>query len=272
MATTRRPIRWTMTSSYACQKCKQPLQLDASLADLTPSSYDLLASTLASFPSRPQQPELGRISTPSDPKDVRRRSLLQAGNLASTPDSTIPQLHRPIPSLPDASFVYLQDSVVQKIPSSGVPQRSGNVIASPQISNDSSSKTQSTPVSPPTSPLSHKLKSTNKLFSLLSTKTDIEHPLCTECTDSLLKNLTEQLKDTMRERDGYIAFEKELKKERHRDEEPIEEIERRIERLKEEEKLAIEDLKEAQQEKELLEDELRTLELEEKELEEEESE
>lgn len=264
-----------MTSNYVCQKCRQPLHLDASLADLTPSSYDLLASTLANFPNRPQQPDLSRTAASNDAKSARRRSLLQAdrdGGLAATPNSSGSQLHRPIPSLPDASFVYLQDSVVQKIPS-GVPQRPGRAASSSQQnSNDLTLKTETTAVSPPTSPLSHKLKSTNKLFSLLSTKTDLEHPLCMECTDSLLKSLSEQLKDTMRERDGYIAFEKELKKEKHRDEEPMEEIEKRIERLKEEEKLAIEDLKEAQREKDLLEEELKALELEEKELEEEESE
>ena len=60
--------------------------------------------------------------------------------------------------------------------------------------------------------------------------------------------------------------------ERSREEEPVEEIERRIERLKEEEKLAIEDLREAQREKEQLDEELKALELEEKELEEEEAE
>ena len=67
-------------------------------------------------------------------------------------------------------------------------------------------------------------------------------------------------------------LEKELKKERQREDESPGDMERRIERLKEEEKLAIEDLREAQREKERLEEDLRALELEEKELEEEENE
>lgn len=132
---------------------------------------------------------------------------------------------------------------------------------------------KSTPRSQPKqSTSSQKIKTANKLFSLLSSQSDLGHPLCTECTDGLVKSLSEQLKDTMRERDGYLAFEKELKKEKQREEEPVEEIERRIERLKEEEKLAIEDLREAQEEKEQVDEELRVLELEEKEMDEEENE
>lgn len=266
-----------MTSTYVCQKCRQPLSLDASLADISPSSYDLLASTLASIPSRSQRSDTFEGANSSDPKHARRRSLLQAsrnGVSPSTPGSSRaqPPLRKPIPTLPDASFVYLQDSVVQKIPASGVPPRPGRSSSDTLSNEDKGLKAQTTPTPPSSSPLSQKHKSTNKLFSLLSSKGDFEHPLCSECTDTLLKSLSEQLKDTMRERDGYIAFEKELKKEKHRDEEPVEEIERRIERLKEEEKLAIEDLKEAQHEKDLLDEELRALELEEKELEEEESE
>lgn len=258
-----------MSSSYVCQKCRQPLLLDASLADLSPSSYDLLASTFASFPARSQQSDLGRAGS-YDPKNVRRRSTLQGQ------DGVLkhPAPHRGISVLPTESFVYLQDSVVQKIPPSGVPSPGPGHVAStePSNSNEAHLKSHSNNISPHISPLSRKLKSTNKLFSLLSRQTDLEHPLCTECTDNLLKGLNEQLKDTMRERDGYLAFEKELKKEKSRDEEPAEEIERRIERLKEEEKLAIEDIKEAQREKVQLDEELKALELEEKELEEEEAE
>ena len=166
--------------------------------------------------------------------------------------------------------MFLQDSVVQKIPSTGVPQPRAERAPTSEAA-DSASRNQNA-IQQAVSPPPNKLKSVNKLFSLLSSRTDLDHPLCTECTDSLLKALGEQLKDTMRERDGYLAFEKELKKEKQREEESIEEIERRIERLKEEERLAIEDLREAQAEKDQLEEELKALELEERELEEEESE
>lgn len=271
-------------ASFACQKCKQPLELDSSLADLTPSSYDLLASSIQHPAIRvrlSEKDKLNQVPAPPGVKDTWRRSALRPNNtlpyLSARAHGKQPQ--RSLAGAPNESFVFLQDSVVQRIPtnlpSSASTERtvstnrdssavSGVRPSFNQPSNDVTHRS--------TSPLSSKVKSTAKLFSLLSTRTDIDHPLCTECTDSLLKSLSEQLKDTMRERDGYIAFEKELKKERSREEEPVEEIERRIERLKEEEKLAIEDLREAQREKEQLDEELKALELEEKELEEEEAE
>lgn len=270
-------------SIYTCRKCRQPLELDASLTDLTPSSYDLLASSIQHPTIRvrlSERDKLDQVPAPPGVKDAwKRASGSQLGPSATSSYLSAraqgKQPQRSLAGAPNESFVFLQDSVVQRIPSSAT---SPNAVGRPSLAKGRESNgTRSTPHSVDnthrsSSPLSSKVKSTTKLFSLLSTKTDIDHPLCTECTDSLLKSLSEQLKDTMRERDGYIAFEKELKKERAREEEPVEDIERRIERLKEEEKLAIEDLREAQREKEQLDEELKALELEEKELEEEEAE
>ena len=90
----------------------------------------------------------------------------------------------------------------------------------------------------------------------------------------LLTNLQRQLDETKKERDGYIAFEKEVRKERERESQGVskEEAEKKIERLKQEEDLAIEQLKEAERERAQLDFELRQLELSESALEQEESE
>ena len=124
------------------------------------------------------------------------------------------------------------------------------------------------------SPLSHHLRSTQRLLNLLSSRTDVDHPLCAECTHILLSTLTRQLDEIKKERDGYIAFEKEAKKEKEREKEGLtpQEAQRKITRLKEDERSAIEQLREAEREREQLAEELRSLELEEKALEEEEEE
>jgi len=90
----------------------------------------------------------------------------------------------------------------------------------------------------------------------------------------LLTTLQRQLDETKRERDGYIAFEKEVRKEREREAQGLtrEEAEKKIEKLKVEERLAIEQLKEAECDREQLDEELRLLELDEKALEVEEAE
>jgi beclin 1 len=127
---------------------------------------------------------------------------------------------------------------------------------------------------PNPTPISHHLRSTIRLFNLLSTRTDIDHPLCAECTHILLSTLQRQLDETKKERDGYIAFEKEVKKDREKDGQGMsrEEAERKIERLKVDEKVAIEHLKEAEREREKLDKEMKGLEEEERALEEEEAE
>ena len=102
----------------------------------------------------------------------------------------------------------------------------------------------------------------------------MDHPLCAECTHLLLTSLTRQLDETKKERDGYIAFEKEVRKEKEREKDGLtpQEAEKRIAKLAQEEKLAISQLREAEKEREQLEAELKALELEEKALEEEEAE
>jgi beclin 1 len=111
-------------------------------------------------------------------------------------------------------------------------------------------------------------------LNLLSSRTDVDHPLCAECTHILLTSLTRQLEETKKEYEGYIAFEREVKKEREREKEGLspQEAQRKITRLKEDERIAIEQVREAEREREQLAEELRSLELEEKALEEEEEE
>lgn len=112
------------------------------------------------------------------------------------------------------------------------------------------------------------------MLNLISSRTDIDHPLCAECTHILLSSLTRQLDETKKERDGYIAFEKEVRKEREREKENMtaEDAEKQIGKLIEEERVAVEELKGAEREREQLNEELRAMEIEEKALEEEEAE
>ena len=124
------------------------------------------------------------------------------------------------------------------------------------------------------SPLSHHLRTAARLFNVLSSRTDVDHPLCAECTRALLATLTRQLDETKKERDGYIAFEKEIRKEREREGQgpPKAETDKKIEKLKAEERSLIEQLKEAEHERGMLDEELRLLELDEMALELEEAE
>lgn len=278
-------------NSTACTQCKQPLFLDSSLVDLAPSAYDMIAGSLP--PSHQQvspteAEKLAQLPAPSSVKTAWRSSAQSTSNIPSS--HTQEKQRVPGISVPGESFVLLQDSVVHNIPlppnispsrqqklSFSSRNRNAPTSSTPNKRNTSSNQHQPltpTPAPPSPSPLSHHLESTARLFKLLSSRTDLDHPLCAECTHLLIATLSKQLEETKKERDGYIAYEKEIRKEkeRERDGPTPEAIERKIQRLKEDERTAVEELKAAESERERLNSELRALEREETELEEEEAE
>lgn len=55
-------------------------------------------------------------------------------------------------------------------------------------------------------PLSWELQRHEKLFSILSSHSDIDHPICTECTSMLLSSFNARLAASGRERDAYASF------------------------------------------------------------------
>jgi beclin 1 len=114
-----------------------------------------------------------------------------------------------------------------------------------------------------------------RLFELLSSKSDIDHPLCEDCAQVLLNSLTRKLEETKRERDGYVAFEREIRKEQEREKaagKSETELDEEIARLELKEAEAVKELKEAEAERIRLEQELEALYAEERKLEEEEEE
>uniref|UniRef100_A0A667ZN73 Beclin-1 n=1 Tax=Myripristis murdjan TaxID=586833 RepID=A0A667ZN73_9TELE len=54
--------------------------------------------------------------------------------------------------------------------------------------------------------LSRRLKVTSDLFDIMSGQTDVDHPLCEECTDTLLDHLDTQLNITENECQNYKFF------------------------------------------------------------------
>jgi len=250
-------------------------QIDASLVDLAPSAYDTIVASLpSSAPSYKYSNKPFELSSAS--RNAWQKS--KSGNSTSKAPSTSNRAQwKQGSALPSESFVLLQDSVVRHIPSAATSSSRNNTLNSTpstkENSNQLSSRTVQEGHNDP-SLLSHHLRSTARLFNLLSSRTEIDHPLCAECTQILLSSLQRQLDETKKERDGYIAFEKEVRKERERESQGFskEETEKKIDKLKAEEELVIQQLKEAEREQEQLEMELRQMEADETALEQEEAE
>src|SRR5690606_33561917 len=52
---------------------------------------------------------------------------------------------------------------------------------------------------------SYEMERITKLFEILSARSDIDHPVCVECTDVLMEEMQKKLEATNRERDAYVT-------------------------------------------------------------------
>ena len=104
---------------------------------------------------------------------------------------------------PAMSFVMLTDSqVVPPQPTINGHEAKSKTKRAGTLSQD--------PSNDPKQSLSHQIGSTTRLFEILSSRSDIDHPICTECTDLLLSSLQARLSASTKERDAYITFLKSL--------------------------------------------------------------
>ena len=103
---------------------------------------------------------------------------------------------------PAMSFAMLTDSEV--IPAReaaddkrGKEANQDTVQANDNLSEDSATSKQA---------LSEQIEAATRLFEILSSRSDVDHPICTECTEILLTSLKGRLDASTKERDAYITF------------------------------------------------------------------
>lgn len=64
--------------------------------------------------------------------------------------------------------------------------------------------------SPSDTTLSRQVESAQQLFEILSSRSDVDYPICEECTDLLVSSFQARLNASTKERDAYITFVKSL--------------------------------------------------------------
>lgn len=77
--------------------------------------------------------------------------------------------------------------------------------------------------------LSHQLTVTAGLFDIMSSNSDVDHPLCEECTDALLDLMEQQLRLTEEELSDYSHFLRKI--ENDEDYENMEDLEKELENV-----------------------------------------
>ncbi|KAL8754564.1 MAG: hypothetical protein Q9199_004260 [Rusavskia elegans] len=199
-----------------CQKCRTPLKLDSSLQDLHPSAAELL--TGSSGHALEPTTTTSRTPFPQDRKDLYdkvsqdaspptfKRVIPPARHGISSQPAMAAATKAGLKDNPAMSFVMLTDSQVVSPQAVGKGNAKSQSKSSPRKPNGTA---EDTPDGEKPK-LSQQIESTTRLFEILSARSDIDHPICTECTDLLLSQLQSRLSSATKERDTYISFLKSL--------------------------------------------------------------
>jgi beclin len=246
-----------------CQKCRTPLKLDGSLEDLNPAAFDLLVGSTGK--SLPDSSSPTRLTYPQERKELYDK-------FTATPTSPLSKRSIPGPrhggakhegrdtgfkGNPDMSFIEITESQVvshqhldsvEHTPSSNDAQANGQSDESKSANHEGS--------------LSHDMEVSQRLFSMLSARSDIDHPICAECTSLLLSSMTGRLNASTRERDAYIGYLRSLQPASSTipTTDDVTAAEKSLRETLDKEKAAFEDLKRLEAEKGALENEIAALE------------
>ncbi|POR38044.1 Vacuolar protein sorting-associated protein atg6 [Tolypocladium paradoxum] len=242
-----------------CQKCRQPLRLDGSLEDLNPAAYDLLISA-ASSPQTSKKPPQPRSPAAQSQEPARKVLLDKISQNAGPP--TFKRHRGGHPRDSAMSFIYLTESQVGHPQPHAQPHFKDRPSTPTQLRRGSASKDASAGQE---SPKGDEMERINRLFEILSARSDIDHPVCVDCTELLVDGFQRKLDASSRERDAYVKHLRQVQAEQ-----PSQaDIKARQEALKKAEKdkaAAMDELKRLEKEKDALDEEIVALEVESKEL------
>lgn len=279
-----------------CQKCRTALKVDGSLEQLNPASFKILADAAPSL--KPRTPEPPRSAAAKERRQLysevsrqpesptRTRTASSSQRIPSghadpemsfivLPESepTSPEAHRsaaarerlkrssdasqnPFPPLkssprgkmnPEMSYIMLSESQVlpDTPPAKAVAKSDGDTKSATLGSQDGTV-------------LSQELETTMRLFEILSARSDIDHPICQECTELLLDQLQKRQAGVTREREAYVEFLKKAQQDIPTDEEKAQ-TRKELKNAQDREQQALEELEALEAEKARMEDELAAL-------------
>ena len=268
---------WPAKTMY-CQKCRTPLRLDPSLENLNPTSFDLLVGRHHSLSfllqllifagsyekAHKTGSSLIKASHPSHSRELYDQVSKQPHS--PTHKRVIPPprqddgTHQPQTTTqghagnPDMSFIEVTES--QIVPHTDIQREAQQ----PQHNSTVTQKQEAEPT------LSWQANRTDRLFSILSSHSDIDHPICSECTSMLLAAFSARLSAASKERDAYVSFLKSIQASENAkaSSEEIKNSENEFVEMLEQEKIALRELESAEEEKRALEEDLHDLEQESK--------
>ncbi|KAI1001428.1 Vacuolar protein sorting-associated protein 30 [Podosphaera aphanis] len=225
-----------------CQKCRTPLRLDGSLEDLNPAAFDLLVGAS----TNPQIKSLPPSRLPYPPERKQLYDKLHQKNASSIfgrfgPKDDTLDTFKNAQGNPAMSFVMLTESQV-----ASSSESKSKEIKDADLSERKHGETTA---------MSQDMEKMSRLFSILTARSDIDFPVCVECTDLLVTGLQKRLDSVTKERDAYFGFLKQMNAEIPTDEEILE-SQQALNKVKLDEEAAMQELKRLEGEKATLDDQI----------------
>lgn len=167
-----------------CQNCQLPLEIDSSLLDLSLAQRDMLVNFNSDYsPNNNEIPSdrLQRLNKVVSPAELN----LQGSVLDS--------------------YVFLQDGSHDETPTNRTSlDTSGQTTFREEDSGDEPEENQ--PFVPSERTLSTQVSALANVFNILSSKTNIDYPVCEDCCSILMQRLKSEYDDAIKERDTYKQF------------------------------------------------------------------
>ncbi|KAK9458789.1 autophagy protein Apg6-domain-containing protein [Lipomyces oligophaga] len=227
-----------------CRRCRQPLDIQE-LSDL--DNVKIGQTMTSSAPVTPGEPN-------GNSSEKLQGTLTPASMKART--SGISYSNRSA----HESFVLLSDSMISRARKEEnvgsyetMIRKSEDANKEADIAEDDNSDGEGGLYS-----LSSRLRISDRVYDLVNGKTDIDHPVCSECLQSLVAGLRQQCAETLREKEAYNRFYEQVQKEKPSLEEQIS-AEKELEKISTEQANALAELKAAEQEREAVEKEIEDL-------------
>ncbi|KAH3902295.1 uncharacterized protein SCODWIG_01069 [Saccharomycodes ludwigii] len=193
---------------FYCQKCHLPLYLDNSLLDLSLTQMNEIITSL---------PHKNLRSKKITPNDIPKERLEKLQSVKPINELSNPEISNSL-----ASYVFLNDnsnkiidggSSADSLTSSG---NNSNIDLSQDIDlsningsisgNDYTASLFSSSKLNGKTTLSRHLNTLTTIFNILSFKSGIDHPLCKDCCDLVIEEITKQHGTSIKERDIYQKF------------------------------------------------------------------
>ncbi|KAF1810690.1 APG6-domain-containing protein [Eremomyces bilateralis CBS 781.70] len=188
-----------------CQKCRCPLRPDDTLANLNPASFKLLAEASG---------ELTTSTTAGPATGTGAGITLDRHEhyVKASKDARTPAFKRAVTSKPSYGGSQNLPGMARNNPAMSFVMLSDSQVAPPADVSDMGRSPRG-PTRRPVDPaadqahlLSSQMSTTDRLFEILSARSDIDHPICVECTEVLIEGLQQKLATATKERDAYVDF------------------------------------------------------------------